>query len=94
MNIPTRLKQLRIAKGLTAVQFCKLNKIPYKRYQSYENGTMPPLKTLVRFRDFYGFQSIDELIGSKPPPQSIESAFQMAPDNIKEAVKLLLSVDC
>lgn len=63
MEIHERLKELRVAKGLTQVQVALMLDMHPIAYQRYEIGTrLPPLDKVKALADFYDV-SIDYLVG-------------------------------
>jgi transcriptional regulator with XRE-family HTH domain len=61
--LATRLKQLRLQKGLTQWEIATYCDITEKAYQNYELMTREPkLEILVRIADFFGV-SLDYLVG-------------------------------
>ena len=58
----TRLKELRKTQNLTQKQLAKIVQTSDKNIWAYENGTEPPLATLIALCDFFGC-SVDYLLG-------------------------------
>lgn len=62
-KIGQRLKQVRLNKGLSAVEVCKQLNIGTSSMSNYERGErMPSLEILIKISELYEM-SIDELVG-------------------------------
>lgn len=62
-KIGQRLKQVRLNKGLSAVEVCKQLNIGTSSMSNYERGErMPSLEILIKISELYEM-SIDELLG-------------------------------
>lgn len=54
MNYETRLKSVRIEKGLTQKQIAEFLEIPHRTYQNYELGIYPvPVNVALKLAKFY-----------------------------------------
>lgn len=90
--MPGRLRELRA--DITQTQMAAVARVSRGAYQAYEEGrALPQLATLFALRDYFGFRSLDDLIGAGKNERQVDKindAYLRAPDKIKKAVDVLL----
>jgi transcriptional regulator with XRE-family HTH domain len=99
INTAAQLKKIRETRKLT--QNTVANGICIKRgaYQAYEEGrAQPPLPVLFKLAEFYGLNSLDQLLGISPAPLSagdeLYHLYQAAKPANKRIVDLALNYNC
>ncbi len=97
-----KLKELRLNKGLTQIEFAKTFNIANGTVGNWETGKrQPDYETLSRIADFYDV-TVDYLLGRNDTTPvanitaetigEIQAAYDHAPEEIKAAVRKLLDV--
>lgn len=70
-------------------------KIPSGSITNWKNGMVPRQATLLRIADYFGV-TVDYLLGKEAPPpaapDTIQQAYDRAPEEIKAAVRKLLDI--
>lgn len=86
----TRLKELRLAKGLTQEDLAKMLGIGRTAYGAYELGdNLPPLNKLIALADFYNV-SIDYIMykeKTSPGIDEVVELYQRLPQQKQEEVQ-------
>jgi transcriptional regulator with XRE-family HTH domain len=79
MNVGERLKSVRKIKGHKLREVAAGAGVDLKIYQAYEAGrARTPINVLLALSDFYGFYSLDDLLGLKNGPINRGSKLQIA----------------
>lgn len=67
MNIGARLKEVRKKEGYRLKDAADAAGVDIKLYQAYEAGrARTPVNVLLSLSEFYGYYSVDTLLGLKP----------------------------
>lgn len=99
INIPQRLKTIRESRNLTQLKIA--NAIGMKRgtYQTYEEGRASPgIPVLIKLSTFYGFNSLDQLLGmeegkeQEQPP--LLAAYHSVDLEKRKIVDFILNLNC
>jgi transcriptional regulator with XRE-family HTH domain len=98
INIPRRLRDLRKESGYS--QLVVADAIGMKRpaYQAYEEGrAIPPLPAIMSLCSFYGFASIDEMlgitIGARNKNEVLDAYYHTDPEK-RKIVDFILNLNC
>jgi transcriptional regulator with XRE-family HTH domain len=99
INPAAQLKKIRVARKQT--QNTVANGIGIKRgaYQAYEEGRAhPPLPVLFKLSEWYGLNSLDQLLGLTPvavsPGDELYHAYQAAKPASRQIVDIALNYNC
>jgi len=99
INTADQLKKIREARKQT--QNTVANGIGIKRgaYQAYEEGrAYPPLPVLFKLAEWYGLNSLDQLLGITPvvvsPGDELYHAYQAARPASRKIVDIALNYNC
>lgn len=79
MNTRNRLKELRIAKGLSQNEVAKIMGVGRTTYLKWESGENQPTRKLKELSEFFGV-SIDYLLGNSPDPSPESGGYYTDPD--------------
>lgn len=79
MNTRNRLKELRIAKGLSQNEVAKIMGVGRTTYLKWESGENQPTRKLKELSEFFGV-SIDYLLGNSPYPSPESGGYYTDPD--------------
>lgn len=79
MNTRNRLKELRIAKGLSQNEVAKIMGVGRTTYLKWESGENQPTRKLKELSEFFGV-SIDYLLGNSPAPSPESGGYYTDPD--------------
>jgi len=99
INIHQRLKGLREGRRLTQLKVATAINIKPKTYQAYEEGRgTPGIPTLIKLASFYGFHSIDILLGleefqQKEEQQLMQAYYSTEPEK-RKIVDFILNLNC
>ncbi len=98
IDIPQRLKDLRKESGFS--QLTVANAIGMKRatYQAYEEArAIPPLPTIISLTYFYGFNTIEEMLGIKigvRKENKVLDAYYHADPEKRKIIDFILNLNC
>lgn len=99
INIPQRLKSIREGRKLTQEKVAKAIGTKRGTYQTYEEGRATPgIPTLIKLSNFYGFHSLDQLLGiveNKEPEQPpLVLAYHSVDLEKRRIVDFILNLNC
>lgn len=99
INIPQRLKDLRAEHSYTQQNVADGIDIKKRTYQAYEEGrAMPPLDVFISMAAFYGYYSIDKLLGIEGKLQEVNGvfmdAYHSADPEKRRIVDFILNLNC
>lgn len=97
MNIGERLKQVRETHGFTQAEVSAGNNIHPRSYQAYEqNRARPSIETLIHLSLWYGYHSIDALLGlpgEKQKSNKVIKAYMSTSPEKRKIVDYILSLN-
>ena len=82
-------------KGVTPSKACRDVNIAPATFSCWDENSVPRQATLLRIADYFGV-TVDYLLGKEAPPpaapDTIQQAYDRAPEEIKAAVRKLLDI--
>lgn len=97
INIPQRLKAVRESRGLTQQKVAAGIGSKRGTYQTYEEGRATPgIPILMKLSIFYGFYSLDQLLGitEETEQPEVAKAYHSADEQKRKIVDLVLNLNC
>lgn len=98
INIQQRLKHIRLKNQFTQKQIANGIEVKEKAYQAYEEGrSIPSIFTLLKLADFYGYTSLDVMLGVKDGESKFSEftkAYYAAPADKRRIVDFVLNLNC
>jgi len=99
INIPQRLKDLRDTHKRTQEKVAAGIGVNRKTYQSYEEGrATPPIPVLIKISAFYGYYSLDVLLGMEGVKEQEQTGFVKAYHSAdmekRKIVDFILNLNC
>lgn len=97
INIPQRLKAIRESRKLTQAKVATAIGVKRGTYQTYEEGRATPgIPLLIKLSSFYGFYSLDQLLGIEEEKQQQEviKAYHSVEPEKRRIVDFILNLNC